>query len=197
MPLGQMIFSPIFGVIANKMGGSIRLICLVTAVVYTLGNILYSILSVFPESARFGLLLVARFLVGASSANAAPMRSYVTSATFQHERTKHISYLSAAQSLGFIIGPALQAAFTPVQCSPKAHEGGTYIALDMYTVCGWVSALFGVITFITFLPFIFKEFDVTKYELGNAEKIDDSEKRVSFYSRFRSYYPRILYGQPH
>ncbi len=41
-------------------------------------------------------------------ANAAPMRAYVSAATYQHERTFHMSILSAAQSLGMIIGPSIQ-----------------------------------------------------------------------------------------
>ena len=36
-PIGQMIFSPIFGWITNKIG-SIRIVCLVTCVIYILGR---------------------------------------------------------------------------------------------------------------------------------------------------------------
>ena len=36
-PIGQMIFSPIFGWITNKIG-SIRIVCLVTCVIYIIGR---------------------------------------------------------------------------------------------------------------------------------------------------------------
>ena len=36
-PIGQMIFSPIFGYITNKIG-SIRIVCLVTCIIYILGR---------------------------------------------------------------------------------------------------------------------------------------------------------------
>ena len=65
-PLGQMVFSPISGIISNKMG-SIRLVCLVTSGLYIFGNLLYAILSVFPEDSRLALLIVARLATGIAS----------------------------------------------------------------------------------------------------------------------------------
>ena len=64
--LGQMIASPLFGWLYQKTG-SARLVGLITSVAYIVGNILYSILSVFPEDYRYGLLLFSRFIVGVSS----------------------------------------------------------------------------------------------------------------------------------
>ncbi len=136
-----------------------------------MGNALYAVLSLFPESSRYGLLMLSRFIVGASSANAAPMRSYVSSATFQHERTFHMSILSAAQSLGMIVGPSFQAALTPIQCSETALNAGpndTYLALDMYTACGWISVLMGCASMVLYSPIVFKEFDVASGERQRA-----------------------------
>ena len=66
-PIGQVIFSPILGFLANKLKG-VRLIGIVTSVVFIIANILYSILSVFPSNdGRFAALLVSRFLTGATS----------------------------------------------------------------------------------------------------------------------------------
>ena len=61
-----MIASPLFGWLYQKTG-SARLVGLITSVAYIVGNILYSILSVFPEDYRYGLLLFSRFIVGVSS----------------------------------------------------------------------------------------------------------------------------------
>ena len=41
---GQMIFSPIFGFLADKCG-SIRPVCLLCCIVFTLGNVLYATIS--------------------------------------------------------------------------------------------------------------------------------------------------------
>ena len=72
-PLGQMVASPIFGYLYQKTG-SARLVGLITSLAYILGNILYSILSVFPEDYRYPLLLFSRFIVGVSSGNIATIR---------------------------------------------------------------------------------------------------------------------------
>ena len=66
-PLAQMIFSPIFGYMHNKIG-SFRTVCLAASALFIIGNLLYSILSVFPSAnGRYYALLASRFLTGASS----------------------------------------------------------------------------------------------------------------------------------
>jgi MFS family permease len=47
-------------------------------------------------------------MVGVSTAIAAPFRSYIAGATYQSERTSHMSLLASFQSLGFILGPGIQ-----------------------------------------------------------------------------------------
>ena len=188
----QLLFSPVFGFLANKFR-SIRAITLAACITYVGGNIIYSTLSLFPYDARYYMLLVCRFMVGISTgklrgvqrwakewscfamqqpcqsgpgrnsqpmvqflahlckciqdlskqiflpltAIAAPFRSYVAGATYQSERTSQLSILASAQSLGFILGPGIQAALTPLQCSDAVdEEGGPYFTIDMYTVPG-------------------------------------------------------------
>ena len=63
-PLGQTVAAPIFGILYAKTG-SARLVGIITSVAYIVGNILYSTLTVFPENARYPLLLASRFIVGA------------------------------------------------------------------------------------------------------------------------------------
>ncbi|KAK7084419.1 Major facilitator superfamily domain-containing protein 8, partial [Halocaridina rubra] len=80
---------------------------LLTVFMFIVGNALYAILSVFGYAAR-AVMVFSRFLVGVSSANIAIIRSYVASSTTTQERTTAVSLTSAAQGLGFIIGPAIQ-----------------------------------------------------------------------------------------
>ncbi|XP_023341021.1 major facilitator superfamily domain-containing protein 8 [Eurytemora carolleeae] len=181
-PLGQLIFSPIFGWLGNRFG-SIRLICLISCIAYVIGNVMYSCLSLFPHDPdedvetrgryRYIAMFLARLLVGISSANQAPIRSYVASATWKHERNMHISILSLFQALGFMIGPAIQSALVPVGCSHDYPTGE--IQFDMYTISGWLSAGVGIISFILFLPGIFSEHYISKIEAERI-KTNDNEK---------------------
>jgi len=167
-PIGQMVFSPIFGWLSNKLQ-SIRLVCLGTCVLYIIGNMIYACLSVFPDTNegayRWGFMLFGRLLVGISTANQAPIRAYIAGATFKHERNMHISIMSLAQTIGFMIGPAIQTALTPVGCSDNYEPGK--MKLDMYTISGLVSAAVGVVSLILFLPGIFKESYVAELEAAH------------------------------
>ena len=51
-----------------------------------------------------------------------------------------MAIFQAAQSFGFTVGPAIQAAFSPLGCSSEADTGHPYIAMDTYTACGWCTA---------------------------------------------------------
>lgn len=69
------------------------------------------------------------------SANVAACRSYLSAATKYSERTKAVSMISLAQVLGFVVGPAIQAAVVPL-----GDEGVWLIVdklkLNMYTATG-------------------------------------------------------------
>lgn len=113
-PLGQMIFSPLFGWWSNKIK-SIRLPLLASMAIFCLSSALYSALDLefLKENVKYWMF-AARFFVGVSSANIAVCRSYISAATTLKERTNSVSMMSFAQVLGFVIGPALQAAVTPL-----------------------------------------------------------------------------------
>lgn len=64
-PLGQMLFSPLVGWWANKLG-SIRIPLLVSLAVFTFSSGIYSALELFVEYRKYWMLW-SRFLVGVSS----------------------------------------------------------------------------------------------------------------------------------
>lgn len=64
-PFGQMLFSPLLGWWANKVG-SIRVPVLVSLAVFILSSAIYSSLEAFDEYRKYWMLL-SRFLVGVSS----------------------------------------------------------------------------------------------------------------------------------
>ena len=73
--LGQMIFSPIFGILADKMN-KIRMVSILCGVTFCGGNIFFSLVSLIPRTIagvskpRVWSLLVARFIVGIGTGKA-------------------------------------------------------------------------------------------------------------------------------
>lgn len=96
-------------------------------------------------------------------ANIAVCRSYLSAATTIAERTGAVSMVSLAQVLGFVVGPALQAAVVPL------GETGMWLIpgrlrLDMYTAAGWINVILGIINTIMFFPIVFKEHRIAARE---------------------------------
>ena len=72
-----------------------------------------------------------------SLGNISCFRAYIAGSTFSNERTKYLSIAAAFQTLGMTVGPGLQAALSPLQCSEPSIE--SYISLDMFTTAGYVT----------------------------------------------------------
>ena len=108
------------------------------------------------------------------AASIAPIRSYIAQASYQSERTIQFSFTQAAQSVGFTIGPGIQAAFAPIGCSSQASSGSPYFSLDTYT-SWWMACItsFGVAILVLFLPSIFVEHNVM---FASADKSKSSHK---------------------
>ncbi|GLV43714.1 Cln7 [Carabus blaptoides fortunei] len=160
-PFAQMLFSPLVGWWGNKLG-SIRLPLLLALTIFSVASGIYSSLELFSSYRKYWML-GARFLVGVSSANIAVCRSYLSAATKISERTGAVSMVSLAQVLGFVIGPALQAAVVPL------GDIGVWLVpnklkLDMYTAAGWINVIMGVLNFCMFLPAVFKEHRIAAKE---------------------------------
>ena len=68
--------------------------------------------------------------------NIATVRSYIAAATFTEERTAQMSIASSFQSVGFTLGPGIQAALTPFKCTDVGAEDSQYLSFDMYTSAG-------------------------------------------------------------
>ena len=66
----------------------------------------------------------------------ATARAYISKVTTLEERTTHVALLSLFQTLGFIMGPAIQAAVTPI--GEKTISADPTVVLDMYTITGYV-----------------------------------------------------------
>ncbi|KAJ8967435.1 hypothetical protein NQ314_002883 [Rhamnusium bicolor] len=166
-PFAQMIFSPLVGWWSNKLG-SIRIPLIASLVVFTLASSIYSSLELF-DSYRKHWMLWSRFLVGVSS-----------------ERTKAVSMISLAQVLGFVVGPAIQAAVVPL--------GGdgvwlikNHLKLNMYTASGWINVFLALLNIYFFFPSVFKEYKIAAKEamikLGKDNEKDTwKEEKPNYFS---------------
>lgn len=109
----------------------------------------------------------------------AACRAYLSAATRFSERTKAVSMISLAQTLGFVFGPLLQAAVVPL--GPKGvwlipHQ----LRLNMYTAAGWINVLFSICNVYLFCPSIFKEHKIAAREAmlkQGKEKEEDTWKQ--------------------
>ncbi|XP_055620041.1 major facilitator superfamily domain-containing protein 8 isoform X2 [Toxorhynchites rutilus septentrionalis] len=173
-PVGQMIFSPLVGWWSNRLG-SIRLPLLCSLALFSIASGIYSTLDVFSSHHKYWMLY-SRFLIGVSSSSIAVCRSYLSAATKVKERTGAVSMVSLAQTLGFIVGPALQGIVTPLgdQGFPLFKNK---LHLNMYTATGWINVMMGILNFCLFLPFIFKEKRIAAREAMIKQGVE-SEKET-------------------
>jgi len=158
--LGQMVFSPVAGVAADKMG-RFRPSAIACSVALLLGNAMYSLISIVPlewngmDHPRTWTLFISRFIVGAGAAVVVVARGYVTKVTSIQERTTHLALVDLFQMLGFVLAQGLQAAFVPIGEGPIDED--STVVFNMYTATGWVNAVSGAVCIVAFLPGIFIE----------------------------------------
>lgn len=152
-PLGQLIFSPLFGWWTNKQS-SIRKPLVLLVVIFTIANVLYALIEEFQDHRKY-ILLAARGIVGIATSAVTICRAYISSATRISERTKTISYMSLAQCLGLMIGPIMQSLFSGI-----GEEGFRVFGLfrvSMYSMAGWICVFLGLLNLILLLPTFFKD----------------------------------------
>ncbi|PAA94182.1 hypothetical protein BOX15_Mlig003459g1 [Macrostomum lignano] len=169
--LGQLIASPILGLLFNVMKQA-RIPILISLVISLFGSALYAYVHIFPTNRRF-VLLVSRFVIGLGAGNGAVIRSFVSGATTVAERTEVMAKVSICQSLGFIVGPAVQAVFTLLGYPGPVH--GAALQINMYTSAGLLSFLMAIGNIVLIAVF-FKEFffetDTMDRSLANPASIN-------------------------
>ncbi|XP_059932754.1 major facilitator superfamily domain-containing protein 8 [Gadus macrocephalus] len=142
--LGQMVASPLFGLWSNHRPRREPLAC--SLLINVGANVYYALVALPPAGNRYHML-AARALVGFGAGNVAVVRSYVAGATSLKERTNAMANMSACQALGFILGPALQAALSFIGETGVAVGGGG-LRLNMYTSPALLAALLGVLNIL-------------------------------------------------
>ncbi|XP_055528938.1 major facilitator superfamily domain-containing protein 8-like isoform X2 [Wyeomyia smithii] len=164
-PLGQLIFSPFIGWWTNKLS-SIRVPILLLSTIFTIGNVLYAVLGEFEDHREY-ILLLSRALVGVGTSAVTICRAYISAATRVSERTKTISYMALAQSLGLMVGPIFQSAFAELGENGFSFLG--WFQVNMYTVAGWICAILGLINMVLLMPSIFVDSPIAVKEAMKSQ----------------------------
>lgn len=104
--LSQLIASPILGDLSDRWGRRPVLIFSL------LGTVVSFVMMAMATS--LAMLFAARIVDGLSGGNIATARAYIADVTTEENRAKSFGLLGAAFGLGFIVGPALGAAFSRI-----------------------------------------------------------------------------------
>jgi MFS family permease len=104
--LAQLLFAPPLGRLSDGLGRRPVLLGSIAASVAAYG--------VFAGAGSYALLLLARSLSGAAAANYGIAQAYMADVSSAEGRSKAMGLVGAAFGLGFIVGPALGGALTPL-----------------------------------------------------------------------------------
>ena len=98
-PVAQLVASPVWGRVSDQYGRRPALLVGLTA-----STIAYVI---FGFASALWLLFASRFVQGLGGGTTGVAQAYVADTMAPHERAKALGWLSAATSLGVVIGPAI------------------------------------------------------------------------------------------
>ncbi|MGG3859770.1 MFS transporter [Metabacillus fastidiosus] len=98
--LTQFLFSPVAGEMADRHGR--RIIILLGIFIFSISQLIFAV------GTEMWMLYISRLLGGIGAAFVVPpMMAYVADITTEDEREKGMGMLSAAMTLGFVIGPGV------------------------------------------------------------------------------------------
>ncbi|XP_055594757.1 major facilitator superfamily domain-containing protein 8-like [Uranotaenia lowii] len=174
-PFCQLLFSPLFGWWAND-SRSIRIPLIILGSTFTTAYVIYALTGEFEFDRKY-VLVFARALAGIGTVTLAIARAYISTATRVSERTRTISFMSLAQSIGLLVGPLYQSGFS------KLGEIGVRVLnlldINMYTMAGWISVIHGVIYIVLLMPWTFNVHPIAMKEanLGHGTKISKNSRK--------------------
>uniref|UniRef100_F1L2H8 Major facilitator superfamily domain-containing protein 8 n=1 Tax=Ascaris suum TaxID=6253 RepID=F1L2H8_ASCSU len=145
---GQMLACWVFGYWNQKTMSTIKPACC-GLVLMAIGNFVYGILPTLPSNYRW-YMLAARFVAGIGSGNAVTLRTYCAMASTPADKSRAMSLAIGAYVVGFSIGPALQALFTPI--GKDGFAVGIFM-LSMYTTPAILMGLTSLISLFLLLFF--------------------------------------------
>ncbi|KAI6189959.1 hypothetical protein M3Y97_00064600 [Aphelenchoides bicaudatus] len=169
--LGQIIASYFFGVWSNRLKQVRQPLCTGLCLMF-FGNAIYIFMETIHLFHKRYLLLLSRFVIGMGSANSlnqkidqkvqgvtkalySKLRSYASTASTADDRTKAISFVTAGQALGLVIGPVFQLAFTSLEY-PGYRLFASSLSLNLYTSPAYLACFMNMLGLLLLFT-LFKE----------------------------------------
>jgi len=135
----------------------------------SLGNALYAYAEAF-DTAGVWIVFGARIMLGISAGNVSICRAVVAHIAEKEHLAKTMSYLSMFQSLGFFIGPALQALANTIGDGIYVPEMKLFV--NIYTAPCFLMIAISLLNFVLVLKYFKGEISDSK------QKFKDSEERL-------------------
>lgn len=161
--VGQFLGSPVFGYWSNHAPARHSII--VSLFISAIGNTLYGFVGFLPKPGW--MMLLSRWLVGFGAGNVSVCRAYASEASNIHNRASTMAKLSAAQGMGFVVGPILGYILT--YCEFQIGS----VAVNKYTSPGFLSAIFGIANTV-FAGVLFQE--LIRKEKTSKQNVDAPTK---------------------
>lgn len=141
----QLIFSPIWGGLSDKIGR--RPIMLISV----FGDIIAYIM--FGLAGSLTVLFLSRLVAGVMGGNISTAQAYVADVTSPEERSKGMGMIGAAFGIGFVVGPAIATGLISHEFSHLVNIAGftslaRLISHNKYELPGFFAALMSLISFL-------------------------------------------------
>ncbi|KAE9417137.1 hypothetical protein Angca_008179, partial [Angiostrongylus cantonensis] len=150
--LGQCVSSPVFGYWSNRIK-QVRLPTIFGLLIMLLGNLIYILIDMLPTGHGYAMAL-SRAVIGIGSSNGVLLRAYASTASTSADRSRAIGCVAAGISIGLVIGPGLQALFTPL-----GEDGAHFLfgwSLHIYNAPAFLAATINV-SGMLLMYFLFEE----------------------------------------
>lgn len=128
--LSQLLAAPVLGDLSDRWGRRPVLIFSL------LGTVVSFVMLALAHS--LAMLFAARIVDGLSGGNITTARAYIADISTEENRAKSFGLLGAAFGLGFIVGPALGAAFSRISYTAPIWAAAAITALAMALAWWWL-----------------------------------------------------------
>uniref|UniRef100_A0A914HPF8 Major facilitator superfamily (MFS) profile domain-containing protein n=1 Tax=Globodera rostochiensis TaxID=31243 RepID=A0A914HPF8_GLORO len=192
--LGQILSAPIIGYLSNRMENMAPLLYICTLLMF-FGNCLYISVNSFDHHKRKYLLGFARLIVGIGSSYIAPIRSHVSMASTERDRSKAIALVTGGGALGYTMGPAFQLLFTPFDHPGIALVGGHQykVFLSMYTAPAFFACIVNLLSAICIKVLFCKSYAVADvHQQNETADRNDALPKYDVFAAFLCYVTRFV-----
>ncbi|KAL3123270.1 hypothetical protein niasHT_006813 [Heterodera trifolii] len=182
--LMQMIFSPLMGIWADRIG-QLRVPLLVCNAMMLIGNVLYVVIEWFPVEWMKHVMLLSRLVAGIGPAQISLLVAFSTIASVDKDRYRATAWTTFGTAIGITLGPTFQWFFTYI--GYPGWRLNRWISINMFTA----TALFAICTNVLIhflLQFFFRESSVgildSPKSKANSSEVESAIQKLPPYDRW-------------